>query len=124
MRPAPKTAWKYGFSVELCSAVAIRDDRYVFPGAVEICEDNKINDCGSINNDRNYHVCKCRIGQATYDPPIWYRDADGDGQGSATVYVRGCARPSGYVENNTDCDDSSSSAGVTPCYVEIANAEE
>ena len=96
-------------------------DRYVFPGAVEICEDNKINDCGSINNDRNYHVCKCRIGQATYDPPIWYRDADGDGQGSATVYVRGCAKPSGYVENNTDCDDSSSSAGVTPCYVEIAS---
>ena len=97
------------------------NDRYVFPGAVEICEDNKINDCGSINNDRNYHVCKCRIGQATYDPPIWYRDADGDGQGSATVYVRGCAKPSGYVENNTDCDDSSSSAGVTPCYVEIAS---
>ena len=41
------------------------------------------------------------------DAVIWYQDADSDGYGSVFINQRQCDQPSGYVEDNTDCNDQS-----------------
>jgi hypothetical protein len=39
---------------------------------------------------------------------LWYRDADGDGYGTPTNTAVGINQPSGFVTDNSDCDDSDS----------------
>ncbi len=46
-------------------------------------------------------------GDGGCDLQTWYRDADGDGYGSATDTVDACApAPKGYVADSSDCDDT------------------
>ena len=46
-------------------------------------------------------------------PQIFYRDSDGDGFGAAAGdTVTQCVAPTGYVANNTDCDDNN--AAINP----------
>jgi hypothetical protein len=40
------------------------------------------------------------------DATIWYRDSDGDTYGDEFITVLGCSAPTGYVGDDTDCDDS------------------
>jgi N-acetylneuraminic acid mutarotase len=44
----------------------------------------------------------------------WYRDADGDGHGSASQSLVSCVPQAGYVNDGTDCDDANGTAWGTP----------
>jgi hypothetical protein len=50
----------------------------------------------------------------------YYRDADGDTFGNASVSAASCFQPAGYVLNSSDCDDNN--ANINPSIAEICNA--
>ncbi|MEC7987530.1 MAG: MopE-related protein [Myxococcota bacterium] len=58
------------------------------------------------------------------DNPIsasaWYFDGDGDGYGDASLSMNACSQPSGYVGDDTDCDDASNT--VYPGGTEFCNS--
>jgi hypothetical protein len=76
----------------------------VHPGATEVC-DGLDNNCNGAIDENLY---------ATY-----YLDADGDGYGNAATSISACTKPSGYVANNTDCNDGS--ATTHPGAAEVCN---
>ena len=49
----------------------------------------------------------------------WYADNDGDSYGDINTSVIDCAQPSGYVTDNTDCDDNEPL--VNPAEIEICD---
>ena len=68
----------------------------IYPDAPETCN-GMDDDCdGSTDED-------------AIDASTYYQDADGDGQGTAGVFVTACVAPAGYVEDASDCDDSDAS---------------
>ena len=64
-----------------------------YPGADEIC-DLRDNDCDGTADD------------SAIDALDWYADTDGDGVGDSASRLASCTQPSGYVSDDTDCDDS------------------
>jgi uncharacterized delta-60 repeat protein len=76
----------------------------VYPGATEVCNGIDDNCNGDVDEG----------GTNTF-----YRDADGDGSGNATMMIQACSAPSGYVSNSNDCDDSN--GDVYPGATEVCN---
>jgi hypothetical protein len=81
-------------------------DPAVHPGATE--------ECNGLDDDCDGEV---DVGVAEGDP--WYADRDGDGYGDPDAMELVCGRPSGYVADDTDCDDSD--AAVFPGAEELCN---
>jgi len=50
---------------------------------------------------------------------VYFRDADGDGYGNASVTIIACTLPTGYVTNNTDCNDANNQ--INPGRIELCN---
>ncbi len=74
-------------------------DAAVSPAGSETC--NEIDDdCDGLVDDDDSSV----TGRS-----MWYADADGDGYGDADDYQPACDQPVGYVNDDSDCDDSDSS---------------
>lgn len=73
------------------------------PNAIEICDSIDNNCDGLIDNGLTF---------LTY-----YVDADGDTYGSTNDSISACSQPTGYVLNNTDCDDSN--ASINPGATEV-----
>ncbi|MFZ5475439.1 MAG: MopE-related protein [Myxococcota bacterium] len=68
----------------------------VSPVADEVCND--------ADDD-----CDGAVDEAAVDAPTWYRDADSDTYGDAATTLEDCDAPSGYVADDTDCDDADGS---------------
>ncbi len=80
----------------------------VNPDAPETCS-GVDDDCDGLVDDDDPDVS----GTTT-----WYLDFDGDGYGTSALTVDACEAPTGYVDNDSDCEDSSSDAspdGVEVC---------
>jgi hypothetical protein len=76
-------------------------DRNIHPGATDIPDNNKDEDCNG------------------YDLKTWYQDHDGDGYGNASVHQTSNTQPAGYVLDHTDCDDTD--LNIHPGAIDIAD---
>ena len=75
-------------------------------GGEEICDD--------VDND-----CDGEVDEEAQDAQEFYEDNDGDGFGNPDISERGCEAPTGYVDNDQDCDDSDSA--INPDASEVCD---
>lgn len=88
-------------------------DDNIHPGGVEICDsDDSDEDCDGRSDDRDSSA----TGKTT-----WYQDNDSDGYGASGT-TTACDLPSGYADNDLDCDDGSSS--VHPGAAEVCDEDD
>jgi hypothetical protein len=73
-------------------------DSSINPSATEYC-DGVDNDCDGTTDESD-----------ASDASTWYADIDGDGFGDTFSSLNACSQPSGYLADNTDCDDSTALA--------------
>ena len=80
------------------------------PDALEYC-DEVDNDCdGDTDEDDAVNVT------------VWYSDADDDGYGDPDDFTESCDVPSGYVDNDEDCDGSD--GAINPAATEVCDGQD
>ena len=79
----------------------------IYPGVEELCDTVDNNCDGNVDED------------SALDVLTWYVDADGDDYGDSTVTDVDCDQPTGYVLDDTDCDDAV--AATNPGAGEVCN---
>ena len=72
--------------------------------------------CDGIDNDCDGEVDE----DDALDVITWYIDYDGDGYGAAAYQLYQCEQPTGYVADDSDCDDTD--AAVNPGAQETCNS--
>ncbi|MED5372117.1 MAG: MopE-related protein [Myxococcota bacterium] len=82
------------------------EDASIHPDAEEVC-DGIDNNCDAITDV-----------DAT-DVVTWYGDSDGDGFGGDAITLEACEAPTGFLADNSDCDDND--ASVSPDGLEICD---
>ncbi|HEY5922132.1 MAG TPA: putative metal-binding motif-containing protein [Kofleriaceae bacterium] len=83
----------------------------VHPEGKEIC-DAVDNDCDGALDDADTSVDLATAG-------TFYRDADNDNYGDATMTKKACAKPAGYAASSNDCNDGA--AAINPGATEICD---
>ena len=73
-------------------------DSNVHPNTAEYCDEID-NNCNGATDE-----------STAVDTLTWYLDADSDGFGNLNTPLQACYQPSGYVSDNTDCNDGNASA--------------
>jgi len=86
-------------------------DSDVNPDAAEVCNSTD-DDCDGLTDDDDADL-------DTSTTSAGYADDDGDGYGDAADVVWACALPTGYVTDDTDCDDTA--ADLNPGETEICD---
>ena len=72
------------------------EDPTTYPDADELCD--------GLDND-----CDDEVDEDPVDEVRYYADDDGDGYGDSWTSTLSCEAPTGYVEDDTDCDDTDGS---------------
>jgi len=83
----------------------------VHPDAKEIC-DAVDNDCDAMIDDADASVDMTTLG-------TFYRDADNDTYGDASMTKKACAKPAGYAASSSDCNDAM--ATINPGATEVCD---
>lgn len=128
------TAWfifaemKYNPYWNLCTVPDIDSDGDGISDCLDRCKDDplktkpEICGCGvaetDTDNDGTYDCNdECPLDFTKILKDLFYLDNDQDGYGDINVTLKACSMPSGYVLDNTDCDDSNSN--IYPGLTEI-----
>ena len=82
-------------------------DAAINPGGEEVC-DGVDNDCDDTDDD-----------DGSTDALLWYADDDEDGFGDPDVMAWGCDSPTGFVDDDSDCDDGDE--GIHPDAEELCD---
>ncbi|MFM7721526.1 MAG: MopE-related protein, partial [Bacteroidota bacterium] len=85
------------------------NDPAINAGAIESCN-NVDDDCSGVVDDNLVYV-------------IYYADADGDGFGDPLVDTLACISVSGYILDNTDCNDTDASINPNTTWYEDADGD-
>ena len=87
-------------------------DKEINPDATEICDEID-NDCDGDIDDDDSDV-------DTSTGSTWYADTDTDGYGDPDVTLDACEEPSGYADNDDDCDDDETA--INPAEDEVCDS--